>query len=85
MAAADPEAVAGSRDARGPQCRPVAGRGHRAKHFGSIGRGRMQTKIPGVIPAIHVFALFQPLELPVGLCPSSSVMRLVRGCVCVKM
>jgi len=31
----------------------------------------MQTKIPGVVPAIHVFALFQPLKIPVGLCASS--------------
>jgi hypothetical protein len=31
----------------------------------------MQTKIPVVIPAIQVFALFQLLELSAGLCPSS--------------
>jgi hypothetical protein len=37
----------------------------------------MRPKIPVVVPAIHVFALFQPLELSVGLCPKSSVMRLV--------
>jgi hypothetical protein len=37
----------------------------------------MQTKIPVVVPVIQIFALFQPLELPVGLCPSSSVMWLV--------
>ena len=31
----------------------------------------MQTKIPGVVPAIHVFALFRLLELSAGLCPNS--------------
>lgn len=29
----------------------------------------MQIKAPVVIPAIHVFALFRSLELPVGPCP----------------
>jgi hypothetical protein len=31
----------------------------------------MQTKIPGIVPAIHLFALFQLLEFFAGLCPSS--------------
>jgi hypothetical protein len=33
----------------------------------------MQTKIPVVIPAIQVFALFRLLELSAGLCPNSPV------------
>jgi hypothetical protein len=37
----------------------------------------MQTSIAVVVPVIQLFALFQPLELPVGLCASSRVKRLV--------
>lgn len=37
----------------------------------------MQSNILGFVPAIHVFALFQPLELSVDLCPGSNDMRSV--------